>query len=475
MELSVWAGDGPQSPRNKTLKAIVSHHENKSVDLIKRSVSLNRVFWEYIMSSSHVIKIALAALLLLTCHHIAHAQKPPRPPARVVVEKVVAKEMASGQSFVATVLPIKRAIVGSAVDGRVVKILARDGQRVTKMQPLAQLLTETIELQLVAAEAELELRRQELLELENGTRKQDIEQAQAKMLGAKANMAYTTTRRNRLQNLRDARAATQELIEEAEAAATHAEQDYYEFKSAYELAVEGPRPEKIAQARAKAAIQQALVDELKLRIKKHTMISRFDGYVIGKKTEEGAWVSSGDPVMELVALDYVEVQAFVTENHAAFVKPDMTVRVEIPALPDRLFTGFVSAIIPQADARARTVPIRVRVKNEITEAGPILKWGMYARVELPTGSMQQAVMVPKDALVLGGPKPLVYIVEVGKNQSGTVKAVPVELGVATKNLIQVKGPIQVGESVVVEGNERLRPGQNVVIVKKIPSTAAAKN
>ncbi len=402
---------------------------------------------------------------------IAYAQQ--FPPARVDVQKAVSKDVASGQTFVATVLPIKRAIVGSAVDGRVIQILAKDGQRVTNKQPLVQLLTETIELELAAAEAELELRKQELLELENGTRKQEIEQAQAKMLGAKANMAYTVARHKRLLNLRDARAATEELIEEAEAAATHAEQDYYEYKAAYELAAEGPRPEVVAQARAKVAVQQAVVDELRLRIKKYTVISRFDGYVIAKKTEEGAWVKSGDPVMELVALDYVEVQAFVTENHAVHVKPDATVRVEIPALPDRVFTGFVSAIIPQADARARTVPVRVRVKNEISDEGPLIKWGMYARVELPTGAKQQAVMVPKDALVLGGPKPLVYVVQGKDAQSGTVKAVPVELGVADENLIQVKGDIQAGQSVVIEGNERLRPGQEILITRNAEPAAAA--
>jgi len=416
------------------------------------------------MNLSHILKLALA-LVVFSGARLADAQQ--RPPARVVVAKSVSKEMAAGQTFVATVLPLKHAIIGSAVDGRVIKIMALDGQRVTKMQPLVQLLTETIELHLAAAEAELKLRQEELSELENGTRKQEIEQAQAKMRGAKANMEYAITRRGRLQNLRDNRAATQENIDEAVAAATHAEQSYYDLKAAYELAVEGPRPEKITQSRAEVAVQQAIVDELKLRIKKYTMISRFDGYVIEKKTEEGAWVNAGDPVMELVALDEVEVQAYVAENHAVHVNPGMTVRVEIPALPDRIFTGVVSAIIPQADIRARTVPVKIRVKNEISEAGPLLKWGMSARVELPTGPSQKAVMVPKDALVLGGPKPVVYVVEGKDNEPGKAIAVPVELGVATPNLIQVKGALEAGQSVIVEGNERIRPGQDVMITQVV--------
>ena len=51
---------------------------------------------------------------------------------------------------------------------------------------LAQLLTETIQLEIAAAEAELELRKQQLAELENGTRPEEIEQTKARMMAAEA-------------------------------------------------------------------------------------------------------------------------------------------------------------------------------------------------------------------------------------------------------------------------------------------------
>ena len=52
--------------------------------------------------------------------------------------------------------------------------------------------------------------------------------------------------------------------------------------------------------------------------------------------------------------------------------------------------------------QARTFPVKVRVKNEFTDDGPLVKSGMYARVMLPTGAKQMATLVSKDALVLGG-------------------------------------------------------------------------
>ena len=49
--------------------------------------------------------------------------------------------------------------------------------------------------------------------------------------------------------------------------------------------------------------------------------------------------------------------------------------------------------MPQADVQARTFPVKVRVKNQLTDDGPLVKSGMYARVMLPTGAKQLAMLV----------------------------------------------------------------------------------
>ena len=54
--------------------------------------------------------------------------------------------------------------------------------------------------------------------------------------------------------------------------------------------------------------------------------------------------------------------------------------------------------------------MKVRVKNVISEDGPLLKAGMLARVALPTGEQRPSLLVPKDAIVLGGASPMVWIV-----------------------------------------------------------------
>lgn len=397
-----------------------------------------------------------------------------QPPAPVVVAAAVSEEIAAGEIFVGTLMPIKHATIGSAVDGRVIEVNVDAGMAVKAGEPLAQLLTNTITLDLEAAEAELELRHQQLAELENGTRPEDIERAQAKVVGAEARKKFARANRARLTSLFESRRiSTEKDYEESIAAAVEAEQNEIDARAALKLAIEGPRKEVIAQARAQVSMAHTAVLKLRDQIKKHTIISRFDGYVTAKHSEVGQWVIRGDPIVDVAALDPIEVQAFVLEKHIAYAKLGAAVKVEIPSLPAHVFNGTVSRIVPQADARARTFPVLVRIANSFDDGVPLLKSGMYARVTLATGPRQQALLVPKDAIVLGGLKPMLYVVDLPARDAklGKVRSVPIELGVAWGQMIQVTGALKPGNFVVVQGNERLRPGQEVVVSRIVAPEA----
>ncbi len=123
-------------------------------------------------------RMGYCGLIWLVSIGVSGAQPPNMPPAPVVVAPVVERTIAGAQSFVGTVVPRYTAVIGTAVAGRIVDIFVEEGDQVTARQPLAKLLTETIELEIVAAKAELDLRQQELLELTNGTRPEELRQIQ---------------------------------------------------------------------------------------------------------------------------------------------------------------------------------------------------------------------------------------------------------------------------------------------------------
>ncbi len=309
-------------------------------------------------------------------------------PALVEVAPVQQQAVAAGQEFVGTVFPTKTAVIGSAVDGRVIEFPVNEGDRVEAGQTLAQLLTETIALELRAAEAELQLRQEEWNELKNGSRLEEIEQARARMEAARAAQVYLTARRTRTEKLfgdsegnprLNPRVTSEESLQEAVSASVRADELLKEAEAAYALVKAGPRQEKKTEAEAQVAMQAAQVDKLKDQIKKHTIVSRFAGYVTEEHTEVGQWLKQGEPVVQVIALDEVDVEAYVLENHIRFVHVGTPARVEIPALAAPALTGQVVLVVPQADERSRTFRVKIRLQNTIQDGQPLLKAGMLAR------------------------------------------------------------------------------------------------
>jgi HlyD family secretion protein len=420
-----------------------------------------KVYW-MVASKPRMLALATMGLIGFSPSHLCGQGGP----AIVEVEPIVQWNVAATQQTVGTVMPSRRASIGSAIDGRVTEFYVREGDRVERDQPLAQLLTNTMELELEAAEAELQLRREELAELENGSRPEEILQAKSRMEASRVTAEYLARERDRLQRLKDSSAISLSQIEDIISQAQAAEERLQESSAEYQLAVEGPRPERLAQAAAQVAIQDAVVRRLKDQIKKHTIYSRFAGYVTLEHTEVGQWLPRGELVAEIVALDQVDVLAKVIEKHIPFIQVGDPVNVVVPALSDRQFSGKVQSIVPQADTRSRTFPVKVRVDNRIQEDGePMLKAGMLARVDLPSERPQTSLMAPKDALVLTGDQKMVWIVDPesiepgeGDMQIGSAIATPVKTGVEQDDLIEILGDFVEGTPVIVRGNERIQPG-----------------
>ncbi|MBX3440096.1 MAG: efflux RND transporter periplasmic adaptor subunit [Planctomycetaceae bacterium] len=419
----------------------------------------------------------LLLALLIVCGavlpHVVVAQSaspPVVPPSPAKVAAVVQRDVESLQAAVGTIEPARRSIVGSAVDGRVIQFPRENGDRVLEGDTLAQLRTETLEWQLAAAQAELTLREHELAELQNGTEPETIANLEARMKAAEAQRDYTQSQLSRIQGLyARGQVATQTQLDEAQSLASGAMQDSFAAKSLYDLAVRGPRQERIAQAQARCEIQKAVINQLKDQIARHTVVAPFDGFIVAEHSEVGQWASSGDPIVEVVQLSEVNVRVNVLESQIASLRIGQRIELTVPAAPQTQWFGVVHRIIPQADVRSRTFPVDVRVTNQIDNDAPVLKSGLLASVRLPVGTKHRALLVPKDALVLGGPQPVVFVLDPDPTDRklGSARPVPVAIGVSVGKLIEVTGPLEVASHVIVEGNERLKPGERVQVLEEV--------
>ncbi len=385
-------------------------------------------------------------------------------PPRVETAPVVEMQIQSGSTFVGTAVPIRTSIVGSEIQGKVIELLVDEGIRVKAGDPLARLKVDTFEIELAAARSALRLREAELAELKNGSRPEEIKQAKARLGSAEADMQYWSAQKERIQDLFQDKVRSQEQVNDAQRWLERAEQQVLEARANLEMLEIGPRIEKIQQAQAQVEIQSEQVRLLEDRIAKHTIPAPFDGIVTVKMTEVGQWIDQGDPVVEVAEIDHIEIEAAVPELDIVHVNLGDSATVSFDALPSEVFTGLVSVIVPKGDPKSRTFPVKVRIENKPFNGGVAVKESMFARVTLAVGEAHTAHLVPKDALVLGGPAPAVYVVEPDKEDPNfsSVRLAPVEIGGASGELIEIHGEIKAGDQVVVLGNERLFPGQKVM-------------
>ncbi len=382
------------------------------------------------------------------------AGPPARPPQPVKAAPVVARSVREGRSFVGSVEPTRRSVVGSEFAGLVTALLVRQGDRVEEKQPVAKLSTAILDLDLAAARAELALRTERLRELQNGSRPEEVQQSRARVAQQEADLELKTWRREAAERLYSDHTISEDQLRDARLQEKDAGLLVDAAKAALALVVAGPREEEVAQAKAQVDGEQATVDRLEEQRSRYEIKAPFGGWVVAERTEEGEYLSVGAPVVEIVALDQVDVVVQVPEDFVGGLVEETSVRVEIDALARRMLTGKIHRIVPQADVRGRTFPVLVRLDNERVGDEPLIKAGMFARTTLAVGQESQGIFVPKDAVVLGGPQPVVWVID---PKTSVAHPVAVVLGAAVDDLVEVKGELEAGVQVVTRGNERLFP------------------
>ncbi len=403
----------------------------------------------------------LASLPLVPTKHSAHASDP-EPLPNVTARPVQLQQVRSSVRLLGTVKPYRSATIGCAVAGRVKELMAKRGDPVSAGDPVAELQTDVVKIEIASARAERRLAEQQLAELTAGSREEDIAEAKAKMQAAEAIAQRADSQLKRIERLIDSQAASQDEVDVARAEAESLARQFDAAVIAHRRLVAGPRKEQVAQAHAQLDLQAEQVKLLEDRLKKHTIVAPFDGFVTAEHTEAGAWIEAGGPAVDLIELDVVRVEVAVPAPQVVPLRRGQEVRMESEERPNELLVGELEQIVPAADTRARTYPVLIRLENRTERGNPILMSGMLVQVDLPAGPQTEGLCVPTDAIVLNQFRKSVFLVDPDDDeQTGVVREVPVTLGVADGGMIEVRGDLLPGQWVVTQGNERLKTGEQV--------------
>lgn len=209
---------------------------------------------------------------------------------------------------------------------------------------------------------------------------------------------------------------------------------------------------ELAKAEAELASARAQLRLAELDHRDTHVLAPYEGAISQRKAEIGAHVDRGAPVVTLVDDRCLEIEADVPSVRIAGLETGAVVSFE---LEGRVQDAKVRAVVPEENPMTQTR--RVRFVPELSDTRNLAA-NQSVTLMLPVGRERDVVSVHKDAILSSKGKQIVFVVV-----DGVAQVRPLELGNSIGNRIEVLKGLVAGDTVVVRGNERLRPGEAVRI------------
>ena len=267
--------------------------------------------------------------------------------------------------------------VGTEVAGRVKEVRVDEGARVAQGDTLAKIDDTEYQIQLRQAVANLAAFESAYRLAVEGSRKEDIIQAEAAFTNARADY-------QRMKDLLASQTITQKQYDDVYTRFVAAEQTYEKLKR-------GLRPEEINGARVRRDYAAAQADLLRKRVHDCSILAPSAGTVTLRGVEPGELVTMGASLFRITYLDKVKLTIYVSDAELGKVKLGQKAQVSIDSFGKaKPFEGDVVYISPTAEF----TPKNVQTKEERTK----LVFGVKIEIANPDGALKPGL--PADARIL---------------------------------------------------------------------------
>ena len=399
----------------------------------------------YLMSYlSSVAVVAALAVGAVGCSksETAQARSGESTAKQVRVEAVRKDSVRRAVDVVGTLAAVDQVTISSEADGKVSRILADLGDRVTAGQVLIKIDSEkqqyTYEQQQAAlARALAQYGATDPQNLPDIEKTPDAQRANADLVQAtqafdRANELFKRTLISQ-QALDDARAALQSK------------------RAIYNAALQNGK-----NLRASIQASEATMKLAGRQLRDTDIRAPFDGFVEKRLVNLGELVKTQMPVMAVVRLNPLKVIAEIPEKMAPWISPGQAVDLQVDAYQGRKFTGKVSRISPGVNASTRAFPFEALVPN----TDSVLKPGTFARVHIESGQIDDVLTLPYAALQYRYGVNRVFVVN-GDKLAMRELSVGERLG----DRIEVVSGVKAGERVAVTDVDTLADGTVVAVTK----------
>ena len=157
---------------------------------------------------------------------------------------------------------------------------------------------------------------------------------------------------------------------------------------------------------AAAAVAKAQLEQTQLMLDDAVVRAPISGAVAKRYVQPGEKVGFDAPLVALVDLSRLEVQAQASVADVSKIQHGMPAQVVIEGIANRTFGGRVERINPSAEPGTRTIHVYVSIRNEES----LLKAGMFARVGLSTATEKETAALPLSAVRSEGGQSYVWVI-----------------------------------------------------------------
>lgn len=349
--------------------------------------------------------------------------------------------------------------INPKIGGRIERITVSNGDRVRAGQLLVQIETKEILDQVNSARAGLAAAREQNALVKEGARPQERTQIENLVEQARQGFEIAQSNLDRMQKLLDAGVIPRQQYDMVKLQYDMAKTQYENAKQQLSIVNTGARDQEKAMVEQQVKQAEAAVAFAESQLKNASVTAPVSGVIASRMFDVGTLVGPGMPVPLMYVVDDTSFSmgADISEVDLDKVKLGQPVAITIDAIPGRTFDGTITEINPAASMGTRTYTLKV----EVTNKDGLMKSGMFARGSVTTASNENAIKVPKDAIVKRSGKDGVFAVKGGKAVFREI-----ETGIVNTLTVQVVNGLSEGEEIVLVGAAGLNDGDKINVVKK---------
>ena len=360
--------------------------------------------------------------------------------------------------------------VGSKIAGRVAWIGVDKGDRVRQSQVVVRLEDREYRSQYDEAAATLEAAQARLMELERGSRPEEVDRARAELERAEAQLRADEANFKRIESLVREGVIPDQNLDDARGKFETSRAAVDSARKTYELTRKGPRVEQIDSARAEVARARASAEYARTILDATEIRAPSAGTILERNVEQGEMVTTsfvGDRgaksfVVTLADLNDIQVELDINQNDFNRVSMGQPCIVVTDAYPDREYDCIVDEIAPEANRQKATVQVKVKFLKPDEYVKPEMNARVTFRSNEPATTeapQEKAYVVPKAAILDREDGKAVFVVS-----EGTVQVKPVEVSREVGANAYVPSGLTGNESIIIGDNlAQLKVGDPVEI------------